>query len=108
MVLLPLRVGWKMLPVLGPVADHSAIFCGSGSGKMSDSCIDPADRIKDIRAIGLGLVTNKKIFRNIFINPSSKPLLFFSRPSVRADCPDLIGGFIQGLARARRGNKHNQ
>jgi len=102
LVMLPLRVGWKMVPVRGPVADQFAILCDGGSRKMSDPCIDPPDRIRDIRAISWGLVADKKIFRNIFINPFSEPILFFNRPSVEADCPDLIRGFIQGLARARR------
>ncbi len=108
MVMLPLRVGWKMLPVFGPVADQFAILCSSGSRKMGDPCIDPSDRIRDIRAVDWGPVAKEKVLRNIFIHPFSKPILFFNRPSVEADFPDLIRGFIQRLARARRWDKDNQ
>src|SRR5512143_811056 len=66
LVVLPLRVGWKMFPLRGPVADHLASLRSSRSGKMSDAGINPSDCIDGIRAIGWGPVANKEIFRNIF------------------------------------------
>jgi hypothetical protein len=89
-----------MLPFGGPVADQSAILGGRGSGKMVDPGIDPSDRINSIRTIRGDLVTNKKILRNCFIHPFSKPIFFINRPSAIANFPDLIRGIIELLAEA--------
>jgi hypothetical protein len=101
-------MGWKMLPVLRPVADQFAVLCRSGSGKICDPGINPSDRIGDICTIRGDFVTHEKIFRNIFINPFSKLIFFFNRPPVITDFPDLIRGFIDHLAEAWGGDKDNQ
>jgi len=101
-------MGWKMLPVLRPMAEQFAVLGRSGSGKICDPGINPSDCIGDICTIRGDFVTNEKIFRNIFINPFSKPIFFFNRPPAIADFPDLIRGFIQHLAEAWGGNMDNQ
>jgi hypothetical protein len=108
LVLVPVRVGWKVFPVRGPVADPSALLRGSGSGEMGDPSIDPPDCIDDIGAICGDLVTNKKILRNRLLHPFFKPTLFFNRPPVVTDLPHLIKGFIHRLAEAWSGNEKNQ
>jgi hypothetical protein len=101
-------MGWKMLPVRGPVADPFAIRCGSSSRKMGDPGIDPSDCIDGIRTIRGDLVANEEILCNRFIHPFFKSMLFFNRPPAIADFPDLIRGFIQRLAEARHGDKKCQ
>jgi hypothetical protein len=71
------------------VADPFAIRCGSGSGKMGDPGIDPSDRIDGIRTIRGDLVADEEIFRNRFLHPFFKPMLFFNRPPAVTDFPDL-------------------
>jgi hypothetical protein len=99
-VSMPFRVGRKMIPVGGPVADQFSLPGGRGSGKIVDPGIDPSDCINSIRTIRGNLVTNKKILRHRFIHPFSKPIFFFNRPSVIADFPDLIGGIMECLTEA--------
>src|SRR4030042_2297450 len=97
-----------MLPVRGPVADQFTVLCHGSSREMGDPGIDPSDRIRDICTVDWNLITNEKIFRNIFINPSTELIFFFNGPPVIADFPDLIRGFIQPLAETWGRDKDNQ
>jgi hypothetical protein len=92
LVLVPLWVGWKMLPVRGPVADESAVRRGRCSRKMGDSGIDPSDRIDGIGTICGDPVTDEKIFRNRLLHPFFEPTLFFDCPPAIPDFPDWIRG----------------
>jgi hypothetical protein len=75
---------------------------------MGDSGINPSDRIDGIRTIRRDPVTSEEILRNRFIHPFFEAMLFFDRPPVIADLPDLIRGFIQGLTETGSGNKKYQ
>jgi hypothetical protein len=75
---------------------------------MLDSGINPSDRIDSIRTIRGDIIANEEILGNRFIRPFFKPMLFFNRPPAIADFPDLVRGFIQGLARARPWDKDHQ
>jgi hypothetical protein len=89
-----------MFPVGRPVADQSSIPGGRSSGKRVHPGIDPSECINSIRTIRWDLITNKKILRQCFIHPFSKPIFFFDRPSVIADAPDLVRGIIEVLTEA--------
>jgi hypothetical protein len=90
------------------MADPSAIPCGSSRRKLGDPRINPSDRIDGIRTIRGDLVADEKIFRDRFIHPFFKPMLFFHRPTTIADLPDLVRRLTQRLAGARSGDKKNQ
>jgi hypothetical protein len=98
LVLVPLQVGWKMLPVRGPVSDESAVRRGTRSRKMGDPGIDPSDCIDGIGTIRGDPVTDEKIFRNRLIHPFFEPTFFFNRPPAIPDFPDWIRG-LKLLAR---------
>jgi hypothetical protein len=72
---------------------------------MVDPGIDPSDRIDGIRTIRGDPVANEEILCDCLIHPFFKPTLFFNRPTAITNFPDLIRGFIQRLADARRGDK---
>ncbi len=97
-----------MLPIRGPMAHQSAVLCSSGSRKMVDPGVNPSDRIDGICTIRGDLGTDEEILRYGFIDPLSKPVLFFNRPPAIADFPKLIRGFIRPLAEAWSGDKNNQ
>jgi hypothetical protein len=101
-------MGWKVLPVRGPVADPSALLRGSGSRKMGDPGIDPPDCIDDIGAICRDLVANEKILGNRLLHPFFKPPLFLKRPPTITDLPHLIRGFVYRLAETGSGYEKNQ
>jgi hypothetical protein len=90
------------------VADLPPIDGGRSSRKVIDSGIDPSDRIDSIRTIRGDSIANEKILRNGFFPPFFKTAFFFNCPPAVADFPDLVRGFIQGLAVTWDGDKNHQ
>jgi hypothetical protein len=69
---------------------------------MGDPCIDPPNSIWNISAIDGDMIADEEIFRNILLNPLPVLNLLFNGPSTILDGPDLMRGFLHGLA--ERGN----
>jgi hypothetical protein len=101
-ILMPLGMGRQTSPLGCPVTDQFKIFCRGGSGKMADPCIDPPNSIWNISAIDGDMIADEEIFRNILLNPLPVLNLLFNGPSTILDGPDLMRGFLHGLA--ERGN----
>jgi hypothetical protein len=56
---------------------------------MSDSGIDPAESIRNIRTIYRDLIADKKIFCHILLNPFPEPVFFLDGPAPVGHPPDL-------------------
>ena len=108
LVLVPLRVGWKMLPLRGPVADQLAIPGRRRSREMEYPGIDPSKPIDDICTVRGDLMADEKVFPHVFIHPFPELVLLFNRPSPVPDLPDLIRGLIDRLAEAWTGHNKDQ
>jgi hypothetical protein len=66
---------------------------------MGDPCVDPPHRIRDIGTVDGDFITDKKILRDILLDPSSKSMLLLNRPPTISHLPDLKGRFLGGLCK---------
>jgi hypothetical protein len=75
---------------------------------MGNPCIDPSDRIRDIRAIDRNIVSDEKIFSDILLNPLAVSSFLFNRPSAIPNRPDLIRGFLCRMTERDHGNQEEK
>jgi hypothetical protein len=90
------------------MADEFPVPCGGRSGKVSDTGVDPPDRIDGVRTVGGDSVADEKILRYILLHPLPEPLLFFNGPPPISHFPELIRGLIEGLTIARSAKEDHQ
>jgi len=94
------------------MSNELIVFSRRSRRELGNPCINPPNGIRDIGAVNRYFMLDKKIFRDIGLDPLGEIDFFLDTPPPLSNLPDLMGGlnvhFTQSGANRKEEQKENE